>query len=137
MDAVVLDTDVFSYVWKRHKDAALYDRHLAGKQQTISFTTVGELLEGAVLGGWDEVKTARLESAIHAVTVIPYDHEVCRVWASLCLLKTPSGSPRNVAVKDRWIAACAIRHNLPLISHNRRHFQDIPGLTLSSEAPPT
>jgi tRNA(fMet)-specific endonuclease VapC len=135
MDAVLLDTDVFSYLTKRHPLAARYDRHLAGKQQTISFATVGEVLDGAVRAKWGPANIARLEAAIQSVTVIPYDLEVCRLWAFLGSLKNADGSDRTVAVNDRWIAACALRHKIPLISHNRRHFEGIPGLTLISEAP--
>jgi hypothetical protein len=42
---------------------------------------------------------------------------------------------RVVADNDLWIASCAVRHKLPLISNNRKHFQAIPELTLISEAP--
>jgi hypothetical protein len=40
-----------------------------------------------------------------------------------------------VAANDLWIASCAIRHAIPLISNNRKHFEKIPGLTLISETP--
>ena len=40
-----------------------------------------------------------------------------------------------MADNDLWIAATAIRHSIPLLSNNRRHFADIPGLVLISEAP--
>jgi hypothetical protein len=42
---------------------------------------------------------------------------------------------RFVADNDMWIAASAVRHNVPLVSHNRDHFEGIPGLVLISEAP--
>jgi predicted nucleic acid-binding protein len=34
-----------------------------------------------------------------------------------------------------WIAACAKRHSLSLITNNRKNFEGIPGLTVISEAP--
>jgi hypothetical protein len=42
---------------------------------------------------------------------------------------------RIVADNDLWIASCAVRHKLPLISNNRKHFQVVPELDLISEAP--
>ena len=40
-----------------------------------------------------------------------------------------------IADNDLWIAAFALRHSIPLVSNNRRHFQRVPGLTLICEAP--
>lgn len=67
--------------------------------------------------------------------VVPFDLDICRTYGRLALLKTDDGTARNLFANDRWIAACAIRHNLPLVSNNRRHFEGIPGLHLISEAP--
>jgi predicted nucleic acid-binding protein len=41
----------------------------------------------------------------------------------------------SVAANDLWIAACAKRHALRLVTNNRRHFDFIPGLQIISEAP--
>jgi hypothetical protein len=73
---------------------------------------------------------------LKAVVIIPYDIEVCKTYARLKNdLKTPSGSDRVIGANDLWIAACAVRHGLPLISNNRKHFDGIPGLALICEAP--
>jgi predicted nucleic acid-binding protein len=40
-----------------------------------------------------------------------------------------------MADNDLWIAATAIRYSIPLLSNNRRHFEEVPGLVLISEAP--
>jgi hypothetical protein len=53
----------------------------------------------------------------------------------MVLLKTADGSDRTIAANDKWIAACALRHAIPLVSNNRKHFENIPGLTLISETP--
>jgi tRNA(fMet)-specific endonuclease VapC len=34
---------------------------------------------------------------------------------------------------DAWAAAVALRHGLPLVTHNRKHFEPVPGLTIISE----
>jgi predicted nucleic acid-binding protein len=134
-DAVLLDTDVFSYFFKKHSKAALYEPHVAGKLKAISFITVGEGMAGAKLDGWGQAKMLRLRNAFRTVVIVPYDLEVCEAYASLADLKTANGSSRTLAANDRWIAACAIRHGIPLISHNRRHFEGVSGLKLITEAP--
>jgi predicted nucleic acid-binding protein len=135
MDSVLLDTDVFSYFANGHTLASKYEPHVEGKLKAVSFVTVGEMLAGAQLAGWGAKRIAGLEALLRTVVIIPYDLDVCRAYAKLCALKQPNGTARTIAANDRWIAACAIRHGVPLVSNNRRHYEGIPGLTLISEAP--
>jgi len=43
MPAVLLDTDVFSFVFKRDSRAARFEPHLTGSQACLSFQSVAEL----------------------------------------------------------------------------------------------
>jgi tRNA(fMet)-specific endonuclease VapC len=65
--------------------------------------------------------------------IIPYDIEVCRTFGNLKATLEIAG--RSVAPNDLWIAACAKRHALTLVTNNRKHFDGIPGLNIISEAP--
>ncbi len=47
MEAVVLNTNIVSYLMKGHTLAEQYRPDLEGKTLAISFMTVGELFEGA------------------------------------------------------------------------------------------
>ena len=124
MDAVLLDTDVFSYLLKRGDARGdPYRPHVRDKTVAISFVTVGELFYGAEKKGWGQAKRQALEERLRAVVIVPFDLDVCREYAILSNLKTPDGVQRSIAANDRWIAASAIRHGLPLISNNRRHFE--------------
>jgi len=67
------------------------------------------------------------------VVIVPYDIEVCRTFGDLKTTTERYG--RSVAVSDLWIAACAKRHSLKLVTNNREHFDAIPGLEVISEAP--
>jgi predicted nucleic acid-binding protein len=135
MDAVLLDTDVFSYLLKRDDSrAGAYGRHIANKTIAISFVTVGELYGWSEKRRWSERRREDLETRLRSVLIVPFDMELCRAYGRLVFLKTPDGADRTMAANDRWIAACAIRHGLTLISNNRRHFEGIPDLTLISEA---
>jgi tRNA(fMet)-specific endonuclease VapC len=37
-----------------------------------------------------------------------------------------------MSVADSWIAATAIRHKLPIVTHNKKHFEHVPGLSIIS-----
>lgn len=136
MDAVLLDTDVFSYLLKRGDPRAeSYGRHVKNKTLAVSFVTVGELYSGAEKRQWSAAHRADLETRLRSVLVVPYDLDICRVYGRLASLKTSDGTVRNLGANDRWIVACALRHDLALVSNNRRHFEGIPDLKLISEAP--
>ena len=42
-----------------------------------------------------------------------------------------NGMPIQTA--DGWVAATAMLHNVPLITHNRKHYIGVEGLTIISE----
>lgn len=134
VNAVVLDTDVFSYLLKAgDKKGDLYKPHVQGKTIAVTFVTVGELFYGADKKKWGKKKLALLQQRLKSAVIVPYDAQVCRTYGTL--KNTLRSAGRVLSDNDLWIAACAIRHGLPLISNNRKHFHDIPGLALISEAP--
>ena len=137
VDVVLLDTDVFSYLLRQGDSRAdLYRPHVEGKKIALSFVTVGELYSGAIKKNWAIERLNLLEAQLRTVVIIPYDLEICKTYAKIKNeLKTASGSSRVIGANDLWIAACAIRHRLPLITNNRQHFEGIPGLDVISEAP--
>lgn len=135
MDAVLLDTDVFSYLLKNDTRALLYRPHVRGKTIAVSFVTVGELYAWAERKAWGEARRTELERSLRSAVIVPFDLEVCKVYAKLSNLKTKEGADRTIAANDRWIAACALRHQIPLVTNNRKHFDGIPNLTIVSETP--
>ena len=133
MDAVLLDTDVFSYLMKpRDTRAEVYQPHVKGKTVAISFITVGELYFGAEKRKWSGKTLRNLEERLKAVVIVPYDIELCRTYGKV-RVSLPAGLV--VAPNDLWIAACAIRHSIKLVTNNRKHFERIPNLILISETP--
>ena len=132
MDAVLLDTDVFSFLMRNDSRGNAYKRHNKNKTVSVSFVTVGELYYGAEKRNWSPKNRQALEDRIRAVVVVPYDAQLCRVYGKL-RGSLPAGI--TIAANDLWIAACAMRHNIPLITNNRKHFERIPSLKLISESP--
>jgi tRNA(fMet)-specific endonuclease VapC len=131
---LVVDTNVVSYVLKGHELARLYAPHLQGQLLAVSFITVGELYFGAENANWGEARRQKLEQALRNFVVVPYDHEIARHYARLSVQRKRAGRP--IALHDAWIAACALRHGVPLVTHNKKDFEGIEGLPLISEVAP-
>jgi tRNA(fMet)-specific endonuclease VapC len=139
MDWVLLDTNVFSFLLPFRPDtrAELYRYHVEGENKfaVISFVTVAELYVLAERRKWGFPRMRDLEAHLSAAVVVPYDVDICRTYARLKTnLRNPSGSARVIESNDLWIAACAVSHAIPLVTHNRQHFEGIPGLNIISEA---
>jgi predicted nucleic acid-binding protein len=111
----------------------IYEPYVVGKRVAVSFVTVGELLYWGNKNNWGQPRIDDLKVRLQAVIIVPYDYEVCLAYADLKHRVKSSGN--NASDNDLWIAACAIRHSITLITNNRRHFEIMPGLSLISEAP--
>lgn len=122
---------MFSYLGKSGDTRGeLYRPHVKDKLVVISFITVGEMYFGARKSNWDKAKLERLDKRIRSVVVAPYDIAVCETYARL---KAGLPKGRTIEDNDMWIAACAVRHSIPLVTHNRRHFDDFKELIVISE----
>jgi tRNA(fMet)-specific endonuclease VapC len=112
---------------------AIYAKRVVGKLVAVSFVTVGELLFGAKKRKWGAAKIAELERRLRGAVIVPYDRALCDTYGRLKAETRAAGV--TVADNDMWIAASAVRHNVPLVTHNRKHFERIPDLVLVSEEP--
>lgn len=131
--AVVVDTDVVSYLFRRDSRAELYRPHLTGKLLVVSFMTVAELDRWALEREWGEVRIKRMEQHLKNFLLYPYDRRLCSKWAEVSDAARRKGRP--VGVADAWIAATALIHDIPLITHNGGHYNQIEGLVVVSESP--
>lgn len=135
-DKVLLDTDVYSYLMKAgDKRGDPYRRQVEGNLVAVSFVTVGELLFGEIRKKWGPNRLEDLKQRLRTVVIVPYDYEICTTYARLKANLESRGKSVTANDNDLWIAACAVRHSIPLLSNNRRHFQAISELLLISEAP--
>jgi len=125
---VLLDTDVFSYLWKGHSYGEPFRRAIEGHRPCISFATVAELYKGAAKQNWGPTKIAQLETHLETTLVVPFDIELSRTCGRLLALREERGL--TMEEFDAWIAATALRHHIPLATNNRKHFEGIDGLVL-------
>jgi predicted nucleic acid-binding protein len=134
ISSLVVDTDVVSFVFKRDTRGTLYKPHLAGKLMIVSFTTVAELYQWARLYDWGKAKRGKLGQYLQGFVVIHSSDDLCLKWADVRSEATKQGRPIDTA--DAWIAATALLHNVPLVTHNRKHYGAVAGLTIISQATP-
>ena len=129
MEGVLVDTNVVSYLLKGDSRGDLYRVHLDGKPLYISFVSAAELYRWAVQHNWGTGRIATLREKLAHYVVLPYDDQTAWEWARVMSTK---GHP--IAPGDAWVAAGAIRHGLPVVTHNRKHFEHVSGLRVISEA---
>jgi len=126
MSAVVVDTDVVSYLFKSHPIALQYLSDLTDRTPIISFMTLAELDRWVLEARWGEARRKRLHEYLERFVVLPYHRDLCTKWAEA------QAVGRRIDCADAWIAATALISGTPLITHNRNDYLGVPGLTLIS-----
>ena len=129
----LLDTNIFSYLMRGDTRAEPYRDYLADRQLGVSFQTVAELRRWAIERRWGPARHRELERQLGRVTVYLVDDALITAWAEITARLRQSGRPITDA--DAWIAATAWNLAVPLVTHNRRHFEAIAGLEVVSLGP--
>ena len=132
MTAVVVDTDVVSFIFKNHPIGSRYDPELLERVTLISFMTVAEMERWALQNRWSNQRLEWLRLYLRGFTVVPSSPDLCRKWAEVMVAAQAVG--RRIESADAWIAATAILYGAALITHNRRDYLGVPGLTLISHS---
>ena len=113
---LVADTDVVSYLFKRHVLASRYEDLLEGHVVLLSFMTVAEIEYGMHSDGWGAIRRDAMRSYLESrfTTVYP-DTKTIQVWATLVARCESRGSKRFVRGlldrRDRFAHRCCPRHS--------------------------
>jgi predicted nucleic acid-binding protein len=121
MARIVLDTDVVS-LYSAGRLPAVFARQVVTNDSTITFATAGELWKGALAKRWGTARRGGLDLWLNQTGVLPAGLAVAQVWGSITTAAQRRGRPRPL--HDTWIAACCIEVGLPLLTLNRRDFDD-------------
>jgi predicted nucleic acid-binding protein len=128
----VIDTDVWSYIYKSRDEGKLYQPHLFGNILVISFQTQAELIRWALSASWSPRRRQHLELRLGKYVVEYSSYALSLHWAEVMESARRNGRP--IVAADAWIAATALYLGAPLITHNKTDFVGVDGLAVISEA---
>jgi tRNA(fMet)-specific endonuclease VapC len=130
MADLLIDTNVVSYIVKGVHERPRMERNLSNRIYSSVLRRSPSSINGPFGRNWGTPRIQHLQRELQHYTVIGFDDDLAWNWARITSIP---GHP--IEPGDAWIAAAALRHNIPLVTHNRRHFEHIPGLVVISEAP--
>lgn len=125
---ILLDTHHCVFFLRGRPDVcAAFEAHGA-EEPGISIVSVGELYFRAPRSTLPDRNQERCQAFIDRVTVVPLDQRVMLRFAQIKAALAARGE--ILEDPDLPIAATALQHDAPLITHNASHFARIPGLRL-------
>jgi len=124
---IQLDTDIV-VAYLRGNDALAKRLHDAAADVAISAIVLAELFYGARLSARVEEHKATILRLLSIMPTVPFDRACAEAYAELKAGLKTIGKPTGET--DALIAATAMAHGATLISHNRRHFENVPALKL-------
>ncbi len=130
--AVIVDTNVISYILKKDSRAESYRRHIFGLPKIISFMTLAELYRWELQYSWGERKRRKIREFLDDYSIVYSDEKLCEIWAKIKSDAHKKGNPIDTA--DAWVASVALLFDVPLVTHNRRHFENVENLQIISES---
>jgi tRNA(fMet)-specific endonuclease VapC len=131
MNAVVVDTDVVSLVFKQDTRAQTYLSALAAPDLLVSFMTEAELERWIIQSKWGAERVSRFRSYMKRFVSVPSSRDLIVNWAEVMVAAQSIG--RRIEVADAWIAATALLYAAPLVTNNPNDYVGVPGLRLVSQ----
>jgi len=107
---------------------SLADHVTPDEPLAITAISVGELIHGARKSRNADNNLTQLDVLLATLTILPFDEGAARRFGLLKAELKAAG--QRLADLDLQIASTALASDLPLITHNTRHFSRIPGLQL-------
>lgn len=130
--AVLLDTDVFSFLLKGDQRATRFRPYIGTASVLLSFVTVGELWTWAAYRSWGVPRQNTLRAELSKAIVVPATADLSEEWGRLVAEAKTAGHPlgQPSQANDAWIAATGRLLGVPLITGNTADFEGLPGLTV-------
>jgi len=128
---IVVDTDVLiDYLTGTQPVAEQVRAYAESDSLQTSAITCFELLSGAR----DNKRGDQVRRLVAAIPVLPLDREAAAAAAVVRQRLARGGA--SIGMADSLIAGVALAHNLPLLTRNGKHFENIEGLRLVPIAHP-
>lgn len=132
--AFLFDTDALSEIFRKRPSPSYLEwlGTVPRSDQFASAISLGELYRGVYRlpsrNRWLERFDHHL---LPAITVLPFDLEVARVYGRIRAELEAAG--RMPGEADLQIAATALHHDLTVVTGNLDHFQRVPGLRVGRQ----
>ncbi len=126
----LLDTDTMIYHLKGHASVkSNLEKHINDSIRITSITLM-ELYYGAYKSKKVAANLAKVRTIEKSLDVVTPGPESTEIFGMLKAQLERQGEP--LSDLDLIIAACALAHNLILVTNNTKHFSRIPGLKLEN-----
>jgi len=93
--------------------------------------SLAELRRWTLERNWGERRKQELEDYLARYFVIHSEERMCARWAEA--MNTARANGRPIAASDAWVAATAMFLDVPLVTHNGRHYSGVAGLKVITE----
>jgi len=133
----LLDTNIVSYFVKG-VSASLVQRMRVGldaQNIAISAVTRAELRYGVEMMDKFDKRRKRIDLLLKEMSALPWSVDAADEYGRLKAFQRRNGTP--VGEFDTQIAAHALAEKLILVTHNTRHFENVPGLKLEDWLAPS
>lgn len=128
MNAVVVDTDVVSLVFKADSRAEKYVSALSAPDLLISFMTEAELERWILQAKWGSERIVRFRTYMKRFVSVPSSRDLIVRWAEVMVVARSLG--RRIEVADAWVAATALLYDAPLLTNNPVDYVGVAGIKL-------
>lgn len=105
-------------------------RELEASGIGLSVISLAEIYEGVIYSKESQRSEMMLQNFLEGLCLVPIDSETCRIFAHERGRLRSQGN--LIQDFDLMIAATAIRHDLTLLTNNRRHFARMDGVHVVS-----
>lgn len=126
----LLDTDTVIYSLKGHPTVKINLERHRNAILKISVVTLMELYYGAYKSQKVMSNLGKIKTIEEAIEIVPLARESAEVFAMLKANLQKAGTPLDDF--DLILAACALAHDLVLVTNNIKHFKRIEGLRLAN-----
>lgn len=123
----LLDTNIIIALF--NGDPGVEARLQASSEIFLSSVVLGELYYGAANSGRLRTNMARVEEFAASCPLVGIDGSTALGYGTVKTRLKKIGRP--IPENDLWIAACALQHDLVLVTRDG-HFEDIEGLQLEA-----
>jgi len=128
MNAVVVDTDVASLVFKGDSRAEKYLSALVAPDLLVSFMTEAELERWILQARWGPERIIRFRTYMKRFVSVSSSRDLIVKWAELMVVARSLG--RRIDVADAWVAATALLYDAPLVTNNPRDYVGVAVIKL-------